>query len=858
MPDVDRTRRPDPPVAWWAEPAAALLAALGTRPDGLSSGEARARLVAHGANEVAAVEKANAARLLWRQFTSPLVLILVVGATLSLLLRDWVDATTILVIVLGSSLLGFGQELAASAAVTRLRMRLALVAQVRRDSSLGARPVRELVPGDVIELSAGHLVPADGVLLEARDFLVNQASLTGESFPVEKRPGIAAPTATLAERTHCLWLGSSVRSGTATMLVVRTGRDTQLAEVAERLGAREDPTDFERGVRRFGVLLMRVMFGVVVAVLLANQWLGRPPIESLLFAVALAVGLSPELLPAIVSVSLSRGARRLAAAGVLVRRLDAIEDLGSIDVLCTDKTGTLTVGSMALERAVDAAGAPSDAVMRLGYLNAAFETGIDNPIDAALVDAGVRAGLSTDGWTKIDEIPYDFLRRRLTIVLAAHDRPDEHLLVTKGAVAQVLDACALGAATRERLERFAADEGAQGRRVLALATRRFAARAGYEVADEATLEFGGFLCFSDPVKPDATQALHTLVARGVRVKMISGDNRHVAAHVAAAVGLDPRALLTGVQIAGLRDEALWYLAERTDCFAEVDPAQKERIVRALQRTGHAVGYLGDGINDAPSLHAADVGISVDQAVDVARESADVVLLRPDLGVLERGIAEGRRTFANTLKYIRITTSANFGNMVSMALATPLLPFLPLTATQILLNNLLSDLPAMAISADRVDPERLRSPQRWDLAEVRRFMLVFGLLSSVFDLLTFALLLRVFDADAMRFHTAWFFVSLCTELAVLMVLRTRGPAWRSRPARWLAATTLAVLALALMLPYSGTLAGVLGFEPLPWPLMVALVSIVLAYCAATEVAKRWFWGGGAPRRTRPAAPRRRRR
>jgi Mg2+-importing ATPase len=852
MPDVDVTRRPDPPVAWWAEPAAALLAALGTRPAGLASAEARARLAAHGANEVAATAKDGAARLLWRQFTSPLVLILVVGAMLSLVLRDWVDATTILVIVLGSALLGFGQELSASNAMARLRRRLALVAQVRRDGSVAARPTRELVPGDVVELAAGHLVPADGVLLEARDFLVNQASLTGESFPVEKRPGIAAPNAALAERTNCLWLGSSVRSGTATMLVVRTGRDTQLAEVAERLGAREDLTDFERGVRRFGVLLMRVMFGVVVAVLLANQWLGRPPIESLLFAVALAVGLSPELLPAIVSVSLSRGARRLAAAGVLVRRLDAIEDLGSIDVLCTDKTGTLTVGAMALERAVDAAGAPSDAVLRLAHLNAAYETGIDNPIDAALVDAGRRAGLSTDGWTKVDEIPYDFLRRRLTIVLAAHDAPDEHLMVTKGAVAQVLEVCTLESGARARLEAFARDEGAQGRRVLALATRRFVARARYEAGDEAALEFGGFLCFSDPVKPDAAQALHTLVARGVRVKMISGDNRHVAAHVAAAVGLDPQALLSGAQIAGLRDEALWHLAERTDVFAEVDPAQKERIVRALQHTGHAVGYLGDGINDAPSLHAADVGISVDQAVDVARESADIVLLRPDLGVLERGIAEGRRTFANTLKYIRITTSANFGNMVSMALATPLLPFLPLTATQILLNNLLSDLPAMAISADRVDPELLRRPQRWDLAEVRRFMLVFGLLSSVFDLLTFALLLHVFDAGATRFHTAWFVVSLCTELAVLMVLRTRGPAWRSRPARWLVGTTLAVLLLALVLPYAGPLAGLLGFEPLPAPLLATLVGVVLAYCAATEAAKRWFWGGGASRRTRPAA------
>jgi Mg2+-importing ATPase len=847
----DRPTLADAGAAWWSREPGELFAALGSGPHGLTEAAAATRRAESGPNEVMSRTSLGVAALLWRQFSSPLVMILVLGAALSLLLRDWVDAATILAIVAGSALLGFGQEFRASRAVAQLRSRLALSTRVRRDGITATVPVRDLVPGDVIELAAGNLVPADGVLIEARDFLVSQASLTGESFPVEKQPGAVAANAALAARSNAVFLGSSVRSGTAAVLLTRTGRATVLADVAARIATRDEETEFERGVRRFGELLLRVMLGVVVLVLMANQLLGRPAVESLLFAVALAVGLSPELLPAIVSVSLARGARTLARAGVLVRRLNAIEDLGGIDVLCTDKTGTLTLGVMALAGAVDASGADSVDALRLAYLNAAFETGIDNPIDAALVEAGTRAGLATSGWTKIDEIPYDFARRRLTIVVAPEDEPASHLIITKGAVAEVLDICGLDAGKRERLEAFARERGERGVRVLALATRGTPAQARYGVEHEVDLEFAGFLCFSDPVKPDAQHTVRALAARGVRVKIVTGDQRHVAAHLAAQVGLDGGAMLTGEAIAGLRDEALWHLAERTNLFVEVGPAQKERIVRALQRTGHAVGYLGDGINDAPALHAADVGISVDQAVDVARESADIVLLRPDLRVLERAIGEGRRTFANTLKYIQITTSANFGNMISMALATPLLPFLPLTATQILLNNFLSDLPALAISNDRVDAAQLRRTQRWDLAELRRFMLVFGLVSSAFDLLTFALLRWVFDADATLFHSAWFAVSLLTELAVLLVLRTRGAAWRSRPAALLAWITATVAALALALPYIGAAARVFGFVPLPAPLLATLLGVVAAYVVSTEAAKHRFW-----RRQRAAATRRR--
>jgi P-type Mg2+ transporter len=835
---------------YWVQDQQALFTALGATEQGLTTAEAEARLARHGPNAVASEGREAAVRLLLRQFTSPLVLILVFGAVVSYFVRDWLDGTIILVIVAGSALLGFSQEYRASAAVTALRQRLALTVRVRRDGATMLIPTTSLVPGDVIELSAGNLVPADGLILAARDFLVSEASLTGESMPVEKQPGTAPQNASLAARRNCAFMGTSVRSGTATVLVVETGLGTEFGAVAARLQTAPSETEFARGVRQFGILLVRVMLVMVVFVLVINQWLGRPPIESLLFAVALAVGISPELLPAIVSVTLARGARAMARRGVIVRRLEAIENLGSMDVLCTDKTGTLTHGVMALDGAVDPHGTVSTAVMAMAHLNAAFESGIENPLDTALMVAGQTQGLTTQGWKKVDEIPYDFVRKRLTIVVRPDDDPATDRIITKGAFDNVLQACdrvasrngpqPLDESARSRLRDWYAAQGVRGLRVIALASHCVPAKPGYTRADEAGMLFEGFVMFADPPKPQAAQTVRDLNARGIQVKVITGDNRHVAAHVGAAIGLDPKAILTGEAIASMRDEALWHLAPLTDLFVEVDPQQKERIVRALQRTGHAVGYLGDGINDAPALHAADVGISIDQAVDVARESADVVLLKPDLDVLRMGVDDGRRTFANTLKYIGITTSANFGNMVSMALATPLLPFLPLAAKQILLNNFLSDLPSMAISTDRVDPDRLARPQRWDVAEVRRFMVVFGLISTAFDLLTFGVLIQVFHATQSTFQTAWFLVSLLTELAVLLVLRTRGPIWRSSPGRLLAWGAAATAAVALALPYTGSLAKLFGFVPMPAPILATALAIVIGYIALTEWAKRRFW------------------
>ena len=647
-----------------------------------------------------------------------------------------------------------------------------------------------------------------------------------------------------------MFLGTSVRSGMATVLVAATGKATAFGTIATGLGRPQPDSEFARGIRQFGYLLLRVMVVMVVFALTINLMYGRPLADSLLFAVALAVGLSPELLPAIVSVTLSAGARAMAKRGVIVRRLEAIENLGSMDVLCTDKTGTLTEGKIVLDAALAPDGSPSRRVAELAVLNASLQTGIGNPLDAAIVASAPEGLPPGAAQRKVDEIPYDFQRRRLTVVVAEEGDTPEHRIITKGAYANVLDCCtsvargeatvALDAATRAGLDRFFQEKGSQGLRVLGVAVKTGEPRERYSFEDEQGMTFVGLLLFLDPVKPEITKTLADLDRLGIGIKIITGDNRFVAAHVAEAVGLKGHSLLTGEELHALTDEALWHRADRTDVFAEIDPQQKERIVRALQRAGHAVGYLGDGINDAPALYEADVGISVDQAVDVARESADIVLLRRDLDVLKAGVEDGRRTFANTLKYISITTSANFGNMLSMALATLFLPFLPLLPKQILLNNFLSDFPSIAISTDNVDAAQIEQSQRWNVHEVRAFMIVFGLASTLFDLVTFALLLELFHADQVTFQTTWFVVSLLTELVVVLVLRTRQPFYRSRPSTLLVWATVAVAALALALPFTGELADLFGFDPLPAPILAASVAIVIAYVTTTEALKLVFY------------------
>ena len=834
------------PEAYWSVPAEALMAQLASGTQGLSRREAASRLRRDGPNALQVTKRATALGLLASQFKSPLVLILIVASLISLVAAERIDAGMVLAVVVGSTLLGFGQEYVAGNAIERLRSKVTIHSVVVREGQSLTVPSEKVVRGDVVQLCAGSLVPADGVVLEARDFFVNQAVLTGETFPVEKRPGTAAAKDGIAARGNCVFMGTSVASGTARLLVVRTARDTVFGQIAGKLALRPPLTEFERGLHRFGYLLTRVMLAMVVVVLATNIFMQRPAIASLLFALALAVGLTPELLPAIVSITLSHGARRMAKLGVIVRRLNAIENLGSMDVLCTDKTGTLTAGVVQLDGAVDVDGAPSDAVLRLAAINAQFQSGLSNPLDDAVLAAAVRAGTDVTTVRKVDEIPYDFVRKSLSVVAA--DAAGLLTLITKGALQNVLGSCtsagaaggALDAETRERIEARYAQWSAQGYRVLGVAWRTVEARPGpYARQDERDLCFAGFLLFLDPPKPDARQTLIDLAARGVALKIITGDNRKVARHVAEAVELPSVSVMTGAELDEMADDALMHRARHTSVFAEVDPNQKERIILALRKTGHVVGYMGDGINDALALHTADVGISVDTAVDVAKDAADFVLLRKDLGILRRGIDEGRMTFANTLKYILTTISANFGNMFSMAAASVFLPFLPLLASQILLNNFLSDIPATAIANDRVDQEWMAKPRRWDTVFIRDYMVLFGLISSLFDFLTFGALLWVFQAAPEVFRTGWFLESLLTELVVALVVRTRGPFWRSRPGTLLLVTTFAVIAVALALPYL-PFSAVFGFVPLPAPLLLAMIGLTIAYVAAVEAGKKWFY------------------
>ncbi|HET7505239.1 MAG TPA: magnesium-translocating P-type ATPase [Kofleriaceae bacterium] len=838
------------PERYWARPPAEVARELGVGLDGLTTADAERRLAVTGPNEIRARRGSSRAEVLSRQVKSPLVVLLVFAAAASAATGEWLDATIVGAILAASIGIGYQREYRAETAIAALLDRIRVTAEVVRDGVRRTVAVRDVVPGDLVVLAAGSIVPADAVLVEADQLHVDDAVLTGESFPVARQTGPVAADATLRERTGCVLFGTNVRSGTARAIAVATGTRTAFGAIARRLAARAPETEFARGLRRFGLLLLVAMLLMIVLVFAVNVVLGRPPIDTLLFSIALAVGLSPELLPAIVGVNLAHAAQALAEVGVLVRRLDAIENLGSMDVLCTDKTGTLTEGVVRVDGAWDPRGAASDAVMELAALNAALQAGLPNPIDAALIEARAVDPAAE----KVAEVPYDFTRKRLSVVVR---RGGELVLVTKGAFQTVVAACArlvdgtpLDDALRAELDSRHRAWSADGIRVIAVARRAVAPQAGFGVGDERDLELAGFVTLYDRPKADAAAAIAALRALGVRVVMLTGDSRFVARHVASQVGLAGTRELSGAELDALTDPALVRASIDTDLFVEVDPNQKERVLRALRRSGSVVGFFGDGVNDAPAMHIADVGISVESAVDVAKATADLVLTRRGLDVIQRGIEEGRRTFANTLKYILTTTSANLGNMISMAVASLVLPFLPLTAGQVLLNNFLSDIPAVGIASDRVDPELVARPRRWDTRFIGRFMLEFGLLSSAFDALTFAMLIVGYGARAATFRTGWFVESLFTELVIALVVRTQRPAWRSRPGRVLGWTTAAVAAVALTLPYL-PFATILGFEPASPAMMGAVVGIAAGYVAASELLKSWFYRTPAAHRPRPA-------
>ncbi len=830
---------------YWAKPVEETVNSLNSTLEGLSGVRATEILKNIGANSVQSKKHVTPLGLFFNQLKSPIVLILIFATLISAYLKDWPDAIIILLIVMGSALLSFFQEYNANNAAEKLKEQVSFKTDVLRDGEIQSVPTEEIVPGDVVLLSAGSLIPADGLVVEAKDFFVNQAVLTGETFPVEKTAGIVAEAAGLSERTNVVFMGTNVRSGSAKVIIVETGRNTAFGQIADRLTLRPPETEFEHGIKRLGYLLTEVMFLLVLGIFFFNVVFHKPVLDSLLFSVALAVGLTPQLLPAIININLSKGSQQMAKHGVIVRRLESIENFGSMDILCTDKTGTLTQGVVQLDGALDVHSNPSAQVGLFAFLNASMQTGLANPLDEAIITMGAK---DADGFSKLDEIPYDFVRKRLSIVVKAKD--GSAVLITKGALQKVLAVC-----TRVETENGKIDFddqmqigiqdkfeawSAQGYRVLGIATKSVdIQRHPFSQDDEKEMIFAGFLLFFDPPKTGVQDTILSLNKLGVQLKIITGDNRLVARHTGQVVGLGDVKVLTGTEIDGLRDEALWHAVEETTIFAEVDPNEKERIILALKKRGHVVGYMGDGINDAPSLHSADVGISVANAVDVAKEAADLVLLKQDLDVLQEGIIQGRKTFANTLKYVFMASSANFGNMFSMAGASLFLPFLPMLPKQILLINFLTDLPEMAIANDNVDEAYIIRPRRMDIDFIRRFMLVFGPLSSVFDYATFAILMWVMKADEQVFQTGWFVESILSAGVVIFAVRTRLPFIRSKPSRTMLAITAAVILITLWLPFS-PLAGLLGFKPLSLSLLLMILSIVTLYFVSTEIMKRWFY------------------
>jgi Mg2+-importing ATPase len=834
---------------FWTKTERELLAILGSSENGLSSEEAIARWKQRPHRRLRSWQS-SPIYLYLNQLKSPITLILVGAAVLSFFLQDHIDAVIILFIVLVSSLLGFWQEYRAAGAVEKLLELIQTKSNVVRDGQLQQIPPDQIVSGDVIHFAAGDAIPADCLLLESKDLSVNESTLTGETFSVEKNAGVIPRDTRLALRSNVLYRGTHVVSGTGKAVAVHVEEETEFGKIAERLQTTPPETDFEHGVRNLGYFLMQIMLILVLMIFAINVYFHRPVVESLLFSLALAVGLTPQLLPAIITVNLSAGALRMAEGHVIVRRLSSIENLGSMNVLCSDKTGTLTRGVVEVLKIADPTGNPSESTTRLAFLNSSFETGFTNPIDES-----IRACATFDlsECRKLDEIPYDFIRKRLSILL--EDR-GQFVLITKGAMDNILDVCETVDihgqlkpiddelnSIRERYRAF----GESGYRTLGIAYKHISGTERVQKSDETQMVFAGFIVLRDPPKDGIAGTIQNLSDLGVSLKMITGDNRLVAMNIAQQIGLNTELIITGHDLRNMTDEALVHQVQQANVFAEIEPNQKERIVRAFQKAGNVVGYMGDGINDATALRAADVGISVDQAIDVAKEAADIVLLKQDLNVLLRGVREGRVTFANTMKYIFIATSANFGNMFSMAGASLFLPFLPLLPKQILLMNLLTDIPELTIAGDRVDDELIAKPQKWDIRFIKRFMLVFGPISSIFDFATFGVLLLILKAKGGEFQAGWFLESVVSAALVVLVVRTRRPLIRSLPSRGLLLATALCITATFVLPWT-PIATALGFDSIPPRFLLPLTVIVLIYVFTAEIAKQFFFRWNSVRRS----------
>lgn len=811
---------------------------------GLTTAEAERRLKEIGPNDLGGKPKSWLLTELLPLLTNPLLLILAAAATLSAFLGQTVNAVIIAFMIVLSTAISFLQSYKSSQGIEKLRLKVALTAMVFRDGSWQKVLRSAIVPGDLIKLSAGDLVPADASLISGKDLHVNESSLTGESVPVEKQT--TAPD-------NIIYLGSAVISGYGEATVTATGSRTNFGGIAQQLATKAPETEFDKGTRQFGVLIMKTVIILVLFVFAVSALLHRDLLQSLLFAVALGIGLTPEFLPMIMTVTLGQGAMRMARHHVIVKHLPAIQNLGSMDILCCDKTGTLTSGETAVESHVDLNGNSSDRVFLLGYLNSMHDTGEANQLNKAILEKASANPLdlailhhdhpSVESYKKLDEIPFDFERRRLSVVVEVADK---RWLITKGSPENVIEVATqcendgqsqpTTQALQEQYQKRFQDFGEQGLRVLAVAWREIEAKPEYDITDEKDLVLVGFITFIDPPIPEAEKMIKDLKEDGVRIMVLTGDNDLVTKHVCAHVGIADERVILGPDLDKMTEEALLSLVESSSIFARLKPAQKTRIILALKKKGHVVGYLGDGINDAPSLHAADVGISVANASDVAKESAEIILLEPSLQAIHEGIREGRKSLANVLKYLLMGTSSNFGNMFSMAGASVFLPFLPMLPTQILLNNFLYDLAQVSIPTDNVDRSFIASPQRWNISLIQKFMLYVGPISSIFDFLTFYLMLKVLHANEELFHTGWFVESLATQTLVLFVIRTAQAPWTSRPSLPLTITVLGTVVVGLILPVS-PLANILGFSPLPPVYFLALAGMVVPYLVLVEVVKR---------------------
>jgi Mg2+-importing ATPase len=830
-------------VSFWSKDQRDLFQLLQSSTAGITSEEAIERQKHYGANQLGNVSKTNNLRLFLSQFKSPITLLLMGAAILSYFLHDQTDSIIIMIIVMVSSVLGFWQERGAGNAIKKLLSLVQVKSSVLRDGAWIELPMNEIVPGDIVKFSAGDSVPADCLVLESNELFTGEAAFTGETFPVEKKAGLVPADSSIAKRTNTLFMGSHISSGTATALVVSTGLSTEFGKISSKLKTIPPKTDFERGITQLGYLLLGITATIVVLILFFNMLLHRPVFDSFLFALALAVGLTPQLLPAIISINLAKGAQQMASRNVIVKRLSSIESFGSMNVLCSDKTGTLTEGKVKVNSATDPLGNASDYVLSMASINSLLQQGYKNPIDEAFVEV---APLTSKNFKRVDEIPYDFIRKRLSILAAL---PEGNVMIVKGAFNEVIQICSqiqlsrgvvepLENHKRELLNQYEAFSQS-GFRTLAVAIQPLANQTIINKSDEHDLTFIGFVTLFDPVKKDARDTISQLNALGVQLKVITGDNALIAHYIATQLGFEKPMILTGKEITLMSTAALVQQAENVNVFAEVEPNQKERIILALKKGGNVVGYMGDGINDATALHAADVGISVNAAVDVAKEAADIVLLNQDLSVIIEGIKEGRKVFLNTLKYIFMATSANFGNMFSMAGASLLLPFLPLLPKQILLTNLLTDFPEMTIATDNIDSQSAAKPRKWNISFITKFMVVFGLLSSVFDYMTFGVLLYLLKANEQQFQTGWFIESVVSATLIVLVLRTQLSIVKSKPSNYLLMATLLIVWVTLALPYL-PFAPMLGFAPLPWHFYGVMLIIVAAYILFAEIAKHYFY------------------